>query len=125
MRNTQLVAAIAAMAFISAAAARSQTDTPLKLTTKAPAAAADFRAASQLMPADRLVAFAATGGVFSANLAAAKDLVARYPDYPLGYNSLAYLSWNNGDRDAALAAARRQVELNPSAPNPHDTYAEI
>ena len=213
MRNTQLVAAIAAMAFISAAAARSQTDTSLKLTTKAPAAAAEFRAgvsdyqnlsfesaaahfkaaidadpgfglarvlyagttfgldqshleselsrgvadaargsnkelilaaayresalghtdvanslfraASQLMPADRLVAFAATGGVFSANLAAAKDLVARYPDYPLGYNSLAYLSWNNGDRDAALAAARRQVELNPSAPNPHDTYAEI
>src|SRR5207237_2538467 len=185
MRNTQLVAAIAAMAFISAAA-RSQTDTSLKLTTKAPAAAAEFRAgvsdyqhrsfesaaahfkaaidadpgfglarvlyagttfgldqsqleselsrgvadaargsnkelilaaayresalghtdvanslfraASHLMPADRLVAFAATGGVFSANLAAAKDLVARYPDYPLGYNSLPYLSRNNGDR---------------------------
>ena len=45
MRNTQLVAAIAAMAFISAAAAaRSQSDTSLKLTTKASAAAAEFRA---------------------------------------------------------------------------------
>src|SRR5438045_9536705 len=45
MRNTQLVAAIAVVAFISAAAAaRSQTDTSLKLTTKAPAAAAEFRA---------------------------------------------------------------------------------
>src|SRR3954469_9407219 len=88
-------------------------------------ASALFRAAAQVMPDDRLVAFAVTGGGFSANLAAAKDLVARYPDYPLGYNSLAYLSWNNGDRDAALAAAKRQVELNPSAPNPHDTYAEI
>ena len=84
-----------------------------------------FRAASQLMPSDRLVAFASTGGVFSANLAAARDLVTKYPDYPLGYNSLAYLSWNNGDRAGALAAAKRQVELNPTAPNPHDTYAEI
>jgi len=89
------------------------------------AANALFRAASQLMPNDRLVAFAAAGGVFSANLDAAKSLIARYPDYPLGYNSLAYLSWNAGDRSAAIAAARRQVELNPTAPNPHDTYAEI
>ncbi|HYS68915.1 MAG TPA: tetratricopeptide repeat protein [Gemmatimonadaceae bacterium] len=89
------------------------------------AANALFRAATQLMPNDRLVAFAATGGVFSANLPAAKDLVARYPDYALGYNSLAYLSWNAGDRAAALAAAKRQVELNPTAPNPHDTYAEL
>ena len=89
------------------------------------AANALFRAAMQLMPNDRLVAFAATGGVFSANLPAARDLVARYPDYPLGYNSLAYLSWNAGDRAGALAAAKRQVELNPMAPNPHDTYAEL
>ena len=89
------------------------------------AANALFRAASQLMPNDRLVAFAAAGGVFSATLSAAKELVARYPDYPLGYNSLAYLSWNAGDRAAALAAAKRQVELNPIAPNAHDTYAEI
>ena len=89
------------------------------------AAAALFRAASQLMPNDRLVTFAAAGGIFSATLAAAKDLVARYPDYPLGYNSLAYLSWNEGDRAGALAAAKHQVELNPSAPNAHDTYGEL
>ena len=89
------------------------------------AASALFRAALRLMPNDRLVAFAAAGGVFSATLAAAKELVARYPDYPLGYNSLAYLSWNAGDRAGALAAAKRQVELNPTAPNAHDTYAEI
>jgi len=88
-------------------------------------ASALFRAASQVMPSDRLVAFGAAGGVFGANLEAARELVTRYPDYPLGYNSLAYLSWNNGDRTAALAAAKRQVELNPTAPNPHDTYAEI
>lgn len=89
------------------------------------AANALFRAATQLMPSDRLLAFAATGGVFAANLALARELVSKYPDYPPGYNSLAYLSWNSGDRAGALAAAKRQVELNPSAPNPHDTYAEI
>jgi tetratricopeptide (TPR) repeat protein len=89
------------------------------------AAAALFRAATQLMPNDRLVAFAAAGGIFSATLPAAKELVARYPDYAVGYNSLAYLSWNDGDRPGALAAARHQVELNPTAPNAHDTYAEL
>ena len=83
-----------------------------------------FRAAAQLMPNDRLLAFAATGGVFAANLPAARELVAKYPDYPLGYNSLAYLNWPE-DRAAALAAAKRQVELNPTAPNAHDTYAEL
>ena len=89
------------------------------------AAAALFRAATQLMPNDRLVAFAAAGGIFSATLPAARELVAKYPDYAVGYNSLAYLSWNDGDRAGALAAARRQVELNPNAPNAHDTYGEL
>lgn len=89
------------------------------------AAVALFRAATQLMPNDRLVAFAAAGGIFSATLPAARELVAKYPDYSVGYNSLAYLSWNDGDRTGALAAARRQVELNPGAPNSHDTYAEL
>src|SRR5439155_3657218 len=28
-------------------------------------------------------------------------------------------------RAAAIAAAKRQIELLPTAPNPHDTYAEI
>jgi tetratricopeptide (TPR) repeat protein len=89
------------------------------------AAVALFRTATQLMPNDRLVAFAAAGGVFSATLPAARDLVARYPDYAVGYNSLAYLSWNEGDKAGALAAAKRQVELNPTAPNAHDTYGEL
>jgi len=84
-----------------------------------------FRTASQLMPSDRLAGFMAAGGIFATTLPAMKEFVTRYPDYPVGYNSLAYLSWFAGDRAAALAAAKRQVELNPSAPNPHDTYAEI
>src|SRR5438445_7656073 len=84
-----------------------------------------FRTASQLMPSDRLAGFMAAGGIFATTLPAMQEFVTRYPDYPVGYNSLAYLSWFGGDRAAALAAAKRQVELNQTAPNPHDTYAEI
>ncbi len=84
-----------------------------------------FRTASQLMPSDRLLGFMAAGGIFATTLPEMQEFVTRYPDYPVGYNSLAYLSWFAGDRAAALAAAKKQVELNPNAPNPHDTYAEI
>jgi tetratricopeptide (TPR) repeat protein len=86
-----------------------------------------FSAASQMMPSDRLAALGAAGGVFGfgAPLPALRELVTRYSDYPIAYNTLAYLSWFAGDHTGALAAAKRQVELNPTAPNPHDTYAEI
>lgn len=88
------------------------------------AANALFRAASQLMPADELIAWSAAGG-FGAPLPATREFITRHPNFPLGYNSLAYGAWAGGDRAAALAAAKRQMELLPNAPNPHDTYAEI
>jgi tetratricopeptide (TPR) repeat protein len=88
------------------------------------AANALFRAASQLMPADELLAWQAAGG-FGAPLATTREFVVRHPNYPIGYNTLAYQVWAAGDRPAALAAAKRQVELLSTAPNPHDTYAEI
>ena len=88
------------------------------------AANALFRAASQLMPGDELLAWQATGG-FGAPLSTTREFVARHPNFPIGYNTLAYGAWAGGDRAAALAAAKRQVELIPTAPNPHDTYAEI
>jgi tetratricopeptide (TPR) repeat protein len=88
------------------------------------AANALWRAASQLMPADELLAWTAAGG-FGAPLAATREFVTRHPNYPIGYNTLAYQAWASGDRAAALAAAKRQVELLPTAPNPHDTYAEL
>ncbi len=88
------------------------------------AANALFRAASQLMPADELLAWQATGG-FGAPLPATREFVARHPNFPIGHNTLAYAAWAGGDRAAALAAAKRQVELIPTAPNAHDTYAEI
>jgi tetratricopeptide (TPR) repeat protein len=88
------------------------------------AANALFRAASQLMPADPLLAVGAAGG-FGAPIATTREFVTKFPNYAPGYNTLAYQSWNAGDRAAALAAAKRQVELLPTAPNPHDSYAEI
>src|SRR2546423_11299143 len=83
-----------------------------------------FAAASKLMPSDELLAWSAAGG-FAAPVATTRDFVAKHPTYPIGYNPLAYQAWFAGDRPAALAAAKRQVELIPTAPNPHDTYAEI
>jgi tetratricopeptide (TPR) repeat protein len=88
------------------------------------AANALFRAASDLMPADELVAWTAIGG-FGAPVAATREFVTKHPSYPIGYNTLAYQAWGEGDKAGALAAAKRQVELLPTAPNPHDTYAEI
>jgi hypothetical protein len=54
-----------------------------------------------------------------------RDFIARHPEYAPPYNAYAYNLWARGDRPGALAAAKKQVDLNPNAPNPHDTYAEI
>ena len=89
------------------------------------AAKALFGAAAQLMPNDRIIALSVPGGFFAGNLQFLRDFATRFPDYPLVYNTLAYTEWVAGNKEAALAAAKRQVELNPSAPNPHDTYAEL
>jgi len=91
------------------------------------AAAALFRAASQLMPNDRILAANAAG--FAADpsnfVPALRDFIARNPGYAPVYNTYAYNLWTQGDRAGALQAAKRQTELNPNAPNPFDTYGEI
>ena len=91
------------------------------------AAAAIARAASQLLPGDRLIAVNAFGfpAFSSEQLTGLRDFIARNPSYALPYNTLAYSLWLKGDQTGALAAAKRQVELNPNAPNPHDSYAEL
>jgi len=90
-------------------------------------AAPIFDAAARLLPGDRMVATYATALSADPNnpLPVARDLVAKHPDYAPLYNGLAYTLWAQGDHAGALAAAKKQVELNPNAPNPHDTYAEI
>lgn len=87
-----------------------------------------FGAASQLLPDDQSLAFnAATLGVtVSSNAAeAARKLVARFPDYSGGYNTLAYSLWQVDDRAGALQAAKRQIELAPKNPNAYDSYGEM
>jgi tetratricopeptide (TPR) repeat protein len=93
----------------------------------AQASGAIARAVSQLLPGDRLIASSAFGfpAFTSEQVSGLRDFIARNPSYALPYNTLAYSLWIQGDKTAALAAARRQVELNPNAPNPHDSYAEI
>jgi tetratricopeptide (TPR) repeat protein len=77
------------------------------------------------MPADRLLAISAPGGMFSGDSKFYRDLATRFPDYAVTYNNLAYTEWAAGNKDAAVVAAKHQVELIPKAPNAHDTYAEI
>lgn len=83
-----------------------------------------FHTASSMMPNDALLEWQAAGG-FGQSVETSRSFVAKHPDYPLGYNTVAYQEWLAGNHDAALAAAKRQVELLPNAPNPHDTYAEL
>ena len=89
-----------------------------------------FDAAAHLLPTDRLVAVNAVGAVGPGAgpgefVPALREFIAKNPDYAPAYNTYAYSSWANGDRAAAVAAAKKQAELNPNAPNPHDTYGEI
>lgn len=56
---------------------------------------------------------------------ALRDVTRRFPSYGAPYNILAYTLIQTGDTAGAIAAARRQVELAPMQPNPHDTYSEI
>ncbi|HET7613612.1 MAG TPA: tetratricopeptide repeat protein, partial [Gemmatimonadaceae bacterium] len=88
------------------------------------AANALFAAAAKMMPNDALAAWMGGGG-FGMPYAAAREFVATHPDYALGYNTIAYQEWFAGNRDAALAAAKKQTEMIPNAPNPYDTYAEL
>ena len=90
-------------------------------------AAEVFNAAAHLMPGDLLAASnaAAFGSDPKNPVPVLRDFIAKYPNYAPLYNTYAYTAWVQGDHAAALAAAKKQVELNPNAPNPHDTYAEI
>ena len=86
-----------------------------------------FTAAAHLMPADRMAVGNALAGTGDPNdpVPTLRDFIAKHPDYSPMYNVYAYTLWARGDHPGAVAAAKKQVDLNPNAPNPHDTYAEI
>jgi tetratricopeptide (TPR) repeat protein len=90
------------------------------------AAGALFRAASVLMPRDRLILITGFGlPNTSEQVAFLRDFIAKNPDYAPAYNTYAYALWGQGDTTGAIEASRKQTELNPNAPNPYDTYGEI
>jgi tetratricopeptide (TPR) repeat protein len=47
------------------------------------------------------------------------------PDLAIAYNGLAYARANQREWEPAIAAAKKQVELLPKEPNPHDTLGEV
>jgi tetratricopeptide (TPR) repeat protein len=47
------------------------------------------------------------------------------PNYAAAYNELGYAYSAVGDHDKAISTMKRYVELLPSEPNPHDSYAEL
>lgn len=60
-----------------------------------------------------------------ARVARWRDITAKHPAYAPAWNALAYALWASADRQGALEAARKQLELAPHQPNAHDTYAEL
>ncbi len=80
-----------------------------------------------LTPDDPDVAFARL--LIAANdaerLRLAEAGVSRFPDYAAFYNILAYAQNTAGQPQAALQSVAKYVSLNPTHPNPHDSYAEI
>ncbi|HEY5944147.1 MAG TPA: hypothetical protein VIV40_01590 [Kofleriaceae bacterium] len=47
------------------------------------------------------------------------------PDLALAYNVIAYARAGQHEWDQAITAAKKQVELLPKEPNPHDTLGEV
>lgn len=89
-------------------------------------AAALSRAAAALRPGDRFAEFISSMDLTGSEaLTAHRELAARHPEYALTYNALADELWRAGDRTGALAAAKKQIELEPNASNAHDTYAHV
>ncbi len=83
----------------------------------------------EMVPGDATVAYFAAffAGPFQSaqQMAAVADVVARFPDHAAARNQSAYDHWVLGDREGAIEAVTRYVELAPDHPNPHDSYAEM
>ncbi len=54
-----------------------------------------------------------------------KRTIALAPNYPAALNELGYAYAFGGDFEKGFAAMERYVALQPSQPNPHDSYGEI
>ena len=88
-----------------------------------------YDAAIAMMPDDPHVAFYRTGvqgtGGSPERLMALTNIREEHPTFAATANTLAYLQWNMGDEAGARQNVARYMELAPSHPNSHDSYAEL
>jgi tetratricopeptide (TPR) repeat protein len=86
-----------------------------------------FGTASELLPGDPNIAFftAFAQDGPATGTPALRAVIERFPDDAPSYNILAYNLWQTGDRDGAITAVKKYVELAPDQPNSHDSYAEL
>lgn len=102
-----------------------------ELASNRPAAAQSlFRELAGMYPDNALYAmWSATDWVGTrppaATVEAFREVTTRFPSYGAPYNTLAYTLLATGDTAGALAAAAKQVQLAPTQPNAHDSYAEL
>lgn len=89
-----------------------------------------LRTLGEMLPNDPFIAF----GIFQSQRAGKtpeelvrmeRDLLARFPDYAIGYNQFAYDLHFSGAHDEEIAAVRKYASLAPTQPNPHDTWADL
>ncbi|MCK5448027.1 MAG: hypothetical protein KAJ43_07770 [Gemmatimonadetes bacterium] len=87
-------------------------------------AVALLETAAEIVPGDPHVAYSLA--VFQgANVKAIKKITEKFPEFAPAYNIIAYNAWNEGNRELALEAVQKYVELAGDHPNPYDSYAEI
>ncbi len=88
-----------------------------------------YDAAANMMPDDPHVAFYRAGftgaGGSPERLVALMNAREEHPTFAASANTLAYLQWNMGDEAGARENVALYVELAPSHPNSHDSYAEL
>ena len=87
-------------------------------------------ALAEQVPGDDMVAMyaAQTAGMRGDQtdvIARWRNLLADHPDIAAVYNGLAYAQWARGDAAGAMESVATYLEMLPSHPNPHDSYAEL
>ena len=89
-----------------------------------------LKALAELLPNDAYIAFS----VFQTERAGRspedlvrteRELLAKFPDYAIGYNQYAYDLHFAGQHDEEIVAVRRYAQLAPTQPNPHDTWSDL
>lgn len=85
-----------------------------------------WETAAKLMPGDPNVAFyVALTAPGNGDPEPMRAVTERFPDDAPAFNILAYQLWSRGDHEGGLKAVRRYMELAPTHPNAHDSYAEL